>query len=549
MTQQGTARIDHVALPPGAAIDRYVVREVLGQGGFGITYRAHDTRLHREVAIKEYLPAALAVRPDGASVLPRSTEAAADFGWGRERFLEEARRLAGLHEAPAIVEVFDFLEANGTAYMVMERLPGLTLEERVRRDGPLPAATVEKMLGPLLDGLEAVHAAGFLHRDIKPANIVLGEDGGATLIDFGASRAAMAGRTRTMTAIFTPGFAAPEQFSATKQGPWTDVYGLAATLVFALTGAAPPSAVDRLMEETWQPLALRPPTGGKPPAGGSPALLAGIDAALALPVEQRPPDIAAWRALLPGHAAGDAPTVVMTPKPAGALPTAAPVPSPTPPTPPSPPTALAVAPPGRVGRLGWIALGVVGALALAGAGIGVWSHLAPPKAPAARPQAEAPAPPSPSTVPSTAPAAAPNRSAAPPVRSAPRAAATSFVGALSGSATGGGAPSLAPVTVEVRAGAGTLNGRIVHTACGSMPVILAVGGDGSVSGSLRLWEASGCATSPARASGRLDGRGLALDLRGVDVAYRGTLSPRQEPPPKEERAPDSPAPPSSRSIP
>ena len=140
MSQETTARVDHVALPAGAAIGRYVVREVLGQGGFGITYRAHDTRLDREVAIKEYLPAALAVRKDGASVLPRSTEAAADFGWGRERFLAEARTLAGLHQAPAIVKVFDFLEANGTAYMVMERLRGTTLEARVHRDGPLAAA-------------------------------------------------------------------------------------------------------------------------------------------------------------------------------------------------------------------------------------------------------------------------------------------------------------------------------------------------------------------------------------------------------------------------
>src|SRR5215831_50073 len=111
---------DYSALPPGAAIGRYEVISVLGQGGFGITYRARDAQLSREVAIKEYLPTGLAVRQGGSTVLPRSTEVSDDFIWGRERFIEEGRTLATLHEAPAIVRVFDFLEANGTAYIVME---------------------------------------------------------------------------------------------------------------------------------------------------------------------------------------------------------------------------------------------------------------------------------------------------------------------------------------------------------------------------------------------------------------------------------------------
>jgi len=153
------------------------------------------------------------------SVLPRSTAAAEDFTWGRERFVAEGRTLASLQDASAIVRVFDFLEANGTAYIVMQLLHGETLESRLKRNGPLKPAEIDRILWPLLDGLEQVHNAGFLHRDIKPANILLDDAGNPTLIDFGASRAAMAGRSTALTAIFTPGYAAAEQMTSAKQGP------------------------------------------------------------------------------------------------------------------------------------------------------------------------------------------------------------------------------------------------------------------------------------------------------------------------------------------
>ena len=185
--------VDYAALQPGQTIGRYEIVSVLGQGGFGITYRARDVQLGREVAIKEYLPSALAIRQDGATVLPRTTKMADDFGWGRDRFVTEGRTLASLHRATAIVHVFDYLEANGTAYIVMELLSGETLEERITKNGKLSSEEVDRILWPLLDGLEQVHSAGFLHRDIKPANILLDAAGNPTLIDFGASRAAMAG--------------------------------------------------------------------------------------------------------------------------------------------------------------------------------------------------------------------------------------------------------------------------------------------------------------------------------------------------------------------
>jgi serine/threonine protein kinase len=161
------------ALPAGARLRGYEILAVLGHGGFGVTYQARDTTLGRDVAIKEYLPTAVAIREDGTTVLPRSTALADEFRWGRDRFLQEARTLAKLDGAPAIVRVFDFLEANGTAYMVMALLDGESLEQRLRRDGCLSQPAIERLLYPLLDGLAAVHAAGFLHRDIKPDNIML----------------------------------------------------------------------------------------------------------------------------------------------------------------------------------------------------------------------------------------------------------------------------------------------------------------------------------------------------------------------------------------
>ena len=284
--------VDFVALSAGRMIGRYEVVSVLGQGGFGITYRARDSQLGREVAIKEYLPLALAVRQDGTTVLPRSTGAAEDFSWGRERFVAEGRTLASLQDAPAIVRVFDFLEANGTAYIVMQLLHGETLEGRLKRSGPLKPAEIDRILWPLLDGLEQVHNAGFLHRDIKPANILLDDAGNPTLIDFGASRAAMAGRSTALTAIFTPGYAAAEQMTSAKQGPWTDIYGLSATLYHAITGHTPPSAFDRMLDDGYQPLAQLDPEGF------SRGVLAGIDAGLAVAARDRPQTIAGWRPIL-----------------------------------------------------------------------------------------------------------------------------------------------------------------------------------------------------------------------------------------------------------
>ena len=211
------------------------------------------------------------------------------------------------------MRVFDFLEANGTAYIVMELLHGRDPGEPAEAARPAAAGRAStRILWPLLDGLEQVHDAGFLHRDIKPANILLDAAGNPTLIDFGASRAAMAGRSTALTAIFTPGYAAAEQMTSAKQGPWTDIYGLSATLYHAITGQAPPSAFDRMLDDAYEPL------GKMAPPGFARGLLAGLDAGLAVRASDRPQSIAGWRPILGQAAApgGEATMVIAQPAPA-----------------------------------------------------------------------------------------------------------------------------------------------------------------------------------------------------------------------------------------
>ena len=299
------AEVDFASLKVGQTIGRYEILSILGQGGFGITYRARDIQLGRDVAIKEYLPSALAVRQDGVTVLPRSTKLAEDFSWGRQRFVDEGRTLASLHRAPAIVHVFDFLEANGTAYIVMELLSGETMEDRLRREGKLDAEAIERILWPLLDGLEQVHSTGFLHRDIKPANILLDAEGKPTLIDFGASRAAMAGRTTAMTAIFTPGYAASEQMTSARQGPWTDIYSFGGVLYWLVTGKKPVEAVGRIREDT-QPAAAD--IGDAKMYGAE--FLKAIDWALKPNEQDRPQTVSAFRSALARGRSADALSMV-----------------------------------------------------------------------------------------------------------------------------------------------------------------------------------------------------------------------------------------------
>ena len=284
------------ALPQGYRIQEYELVRVLGSGGFGITYLGYDHHLDKAVAIKEYLPNDLAVRTDNNSVLPKSTQDKADYEWGLARFLNEAQTLARFDHRH-IIKIHRFFRAHGTGYSVMEYAEGETLSEVLQRKGTLTEAELKAILFPILDGLESVHEADFLHRDIKPGNIVIRDDGSPVLIDFGSARQAVAGKSRSVTAIVTPGYAPIEQYSAKgHQGPWTDIYGLGAVCYRCLTGEAPDDATERLREDPLVPISKR--CKGK----ASASLLDAIDRALRVDEGERPQTIVEWRKMLSNRA-------------------------------------------------------------------------------------------------------------------------------------------------------------------------------------------------------------------------------------------------------
>ncbi len=234
-------------LPRGSLLhqDKFSVGRVLGEGGFGITYKGAHRDLRRLVAIKELFPADLGAARLGARVSVPATQADA-FRRAQERALQEAQAIAGFRSR-SIVDVYDMFRENDTAYIVMEYLEGQTLEDRIQREDCVPPDEVLPIAQALCEALTEVHDGGLLHRDVKPANIVLTEDGRTVLIDFGSARAFQANRTQRHTRILTEKYAAPEQYlEEGRFGPYTDVFSLGATLYHALTGAPPPAAVDRL---------------------------------------------------------------------------------------------------------------------------------------------------------------------------------------------------------------------------------------------------------------------------------------------------------------
>jgi len=235
--------------PPFRLNEQYYIGRVLGHGGFAITYLGYDRNLGMAVAIKEYFPIEFANRDtDGISVAPFLGTATERFNAGKEKFISEARLLANFR-SPNIIKIRQFFKALNTAYFVMEYLEGDTLTEYIRnRGGKLPFAEVKALLMPLLDALEEVHQKGIYHRDIKPDNIYMTLQKEPILLDFGAARQALSGQTTHLLAFLTPGFAPAEQYSINGiQGPWTDIYSLAATLYYALTGILPPVPGDRLL--------------------------------------------------------------------------------------------------------------------------------------------------------------------------------------------------------------------------------------------------------------------------------------------------------------
>lgn len=245
-------------LKPGVILkERYKIEEVIGAGGFGITYRAWDPLLQSYVAIKEYYPSGIATRSaDSSKVCVPVGQEQREYHRGRIRFLKEAQDVARFQSEPNIVSIYDYLEENDTAYMVMEYLHGCTLKQYIREHGGrLDTDHILHICLSVLDALAVVHKAGMIHRDISPENVFICEDLTVKLIDFGAAKQVYLDGEQTMSVVLKPGYAPPEQYAKKdKQGPWTDIYALGATLYFAATGEKPEESFGRVLEDTIKPV-------------------------------------------------------------------------------------------------------------------------------------------------------------------------------------------------------------------------------------------------------------------------------------------------------
>ena len=252
-------------LPPGTILNgKYMLGKVLGHGGFGITYLAYDMNFEVKVAIKEYYPDGLCTRTrDSKKIYTYSGEASDNYKYGLDKFVEEGKTMAKFRNLESIVDVRDYFRENNTAYLVMEYLEGIDLSGYLKKQ-PGNKLSLEETLSiitPILDTLEVVHAQGIIHRDISPDNIFITKDNKIKLLDFGAARYAMSEKSKSLSVILKQGYAPPEQYSSRgKQGPWTDVYAIGATMFRMLTGKVPLEAAERQMgdEEFKKDLNLLP---------------------------------------------------------------------------------------------------------------------------------------------------------------------------------------------------------------------------------------------------------------------------------------------------
>lgn len=295
---------------------KYVVGRVLGQGGFGITYIGWDLALERKVAIKEYYPSGQVSRTQGTRNLTWYTTEQASVARksGMEMFLKEARKMVKVDNIPGVVRVLELFQENGTAYIVMEFVEGETLKTRLQKTGPLSWSQTKAIFEPVVHAMSKVHRAGLVHRDLSPDNLMLTADGSVKILDLGAAKDLNVNSGASSMQVAKSGFSPLEQYiQRGNSGPWTDVYAIAATIYYTLTGKLPPNAVDRLDHDTlsWS----EPSLTALPPAA-----LAALEHAMevqisdriqtmdeleqrlfsgpipqAAPIQEKPPEVAAMR--------------------------------------------------------------------------------------------------------------------------------------------------------------------------------------------------------------------------------------------------------------
>ena len=245
-----------VALRAGTVLNgRYIVGRVLGQGGFGITYLAWDTKLEARVAVKEFMPNEIATRV-GTTVSVAVESRTEDFTYGAERFQEEARTLAKFMGQPNIAGVTDYFDENDTSYFVMDYIEGISFKTYItNHGGKVSVDDALNVMIPVLRALTAVHAEGFIHRDVTPDNIYITKDGQVKLLDFGSARYSIGDKSKSLDVILKVGYAPKEQYiRRSRQGPFTDVYSCAACFYAAITGYLPPESLERLEHDDLVPI-------------------------------------------------------------------------------------------------------------------------------------------------------------------------------------------------------------------------------------------------------------------------------------------------------
>lgn len=292
-------------LPAGYQLHWYELEKVIGRGAYGITYLAKDKNLDQLVAVKEYLPTEFASRVEDDTVHPMTGEHEEIYAWGLDRFLREARTLAKFKHSN-IVRVLSVFEQNNTAYMVMEYEQGEDLAKLFKKTQSISEQKLLDIFLPVMNGLAEIHREGFIHRDIKPSNIYIRDDGSPVLLDFGSARQTKAENTRALTSLVTYGYAPFEQYNEgeDKQGPWTDIYALGASIYLAVSRKLPADALSRGSSLLNKGIDTYEPLSGFIKEGYSQNFLLAVDNAMQFRAQDRPQNIQSWTGMLTGtHAA------------------------------------------------------------------------------------------------------------------------------------------------------------------------------------------------------------------------------------------------------